>query len=149
MFRDVTDSDAAPLRDDLPRRDRPRRDPVELAALGLFAALSLWVLLLDGWQIIAHGQVWTGTDGVYIVDQLQYLAWIKSTALHGLVANLFVLRHTPADFFQPAVSLSAGLVVLGVPPWLSLLIWKPIAVGAVFFSFRAYVHSSVAGRPAR
>src|SRR5690349_11162909 len=79
---------------------RPRLDRVELAVLVVFAALSMWVLAIDVWRLLAKGGVWTGTDGVYIVDQLQYLAWIKSTATHGLVANLFVLRDTPADYFQ-------------------------------------------------
>ena len=57
MSHDVTAADAALMADDLPRRDRSRRDPVELGALALFSALSLWVLLLDGWQVIAHGRV--------------------------------------------------------------------------------------------
>ena len=149
MPRAVTATDAEPLALYGPERSRRSRDRVELGALGVFAALSLWVLALDLWQVIVHGQVWTGTDGIYIVDQLQYLAWIKSTALHGLVANLFVLRDTPADYFQPAVSLSAGLVLLGVPVWLSLLIWKPVAVVCVFFGFRAYVHRSLPGTSSR
>ena len=145
----VTATDAEPLPLDAPGQVRRSRDPIEFAALGVFAVLSLWVIALDLWQVIVHGQVWTGTDGIYIVDQLQYLAWIKSTALHGLVANLFVLRDTPADYFQPAVSLSAGLVMLGVPAWLSLLIWKPVAVVCVFFGFRAYVHRSLPGTSSR
>jgi hypothetical protein len=124
---------------------RPRLDRVELAVLVVFAALSMWVLAIDVWRLLAKGGVWTGTDGVYIVDQLQYLAWIKSTATHGLVANLFVLRDTPADYFQPAVSISAGLVRLGVPIWLSLLLWKPVAVAAIFFGFRFYIHESLGG----
>jgi hypothetical protein len=152
MPRAVTATDAEPLPQPAPgraRRARRLRDPVELAALGIFALLSLWVLALDLGQVINHGRVWTGTDGIYIVDQLQYLSWIKATSLHGLVANLFVLRDTPADYFQPAVSLSAGLVLLGVSPWLSLLIWKPVAVVCVFLGFRAYVHHSLPGRTAR
>ncbi|MBV9748540.1 MAG: hypothetical protein JO157_06990 [Acetobacteraceae bacterium] len=128
---------------------RARFDRVELAALGVFALLSLWVLALDLWQVIAHGQVWTGTDGVYIVDQLQYLAWIQSTAQHGLAANLFVLRDTPADYFMPAVTISGLLVKLGMPAWLSLLLWKPVALAATFFGFRAYIHASLPGRTAR
>src|SRR5947209_3012698 len=124
MPRAVTATeDAMPGREHVRRPRRRRLDRFELGALIVFGALSLWVLAIDLWHVANDGQVWTGTDGIYIVDQLQYLAWIKSTALHGLVANLFVLRDTPADYFQPAVFISAGLVKLGVPAWLSLLIW--------------------------
>ncbi|HEX9108128.1 MAG TPA: hypothetical protein VF832_12885, partial [Longimicrobiales bacterium] len=128
---------------------RPSRDLVELAALVLFGLLSLWVLGLDLYQVAAHGQVWTGTDGVYITDQMQYLAWIRDSAHHGLAANLFVLRGTPADYFQPAVEISALLTALGVAPWLALLLWKPVAVVCLFIAFRGYVHHSLANRAAR
>ena len=65
--------------------------------------MSLWVLALDLYQVVVHGRVWTGTDGVYLVDQMQYLAWIQSASHHLLSANLFVLHGTPADYLQPAV----------------------------------------------
>src|SRR5438105_2348822 len=110
-----------------PAAGRRRIDRFELGVLVAFAAVSLWVLALDLWQVVAHGRVWTGTDGVYIVDQMQYLAWIRSASHHLLASNLFVLRSTPADYFQPAVLISGGLSALGVAPSLSLLIWKPVA----------------------
>jgi hypothetical protein len=129
----------------VPRRTRRRLDRFDLALLTGFAAISMWVLALDAWQVIVHDRVWTGTDGVYIVDQLQYLAWIRDASHHFLASNLFVLRPTPADYFQPAVALSGGLSALGVVPWLSLLLWKPIAVGGCFFAVRAYVRDSLSG----
>ena len=55
-----------------------------------------------------------------------------------LSSNLFVLRATPDDYFQPAVVISGGLTALGVAPWLSLLLWKPVAVIAGFWAARAY-----------
>ncbi len=122
-----------------------RPDWFELSLLALFAVLSLWVMGVDLWQVVEHGRVWTGTDGVYVGDQLQYLAWIQSASHHFLVSNLFVLRGTPADYFMPAVSISAGLTALGVPAWLSLLLWKPVAVAAMFFAVRAYAHRSLGG----
>jgi uncharacterized membrane protein len=128
-----------------PRRRIRRLDRFDLALLTVFGAVSLWVLALDAWQVIGHGRVWTGTDGVYIVDQLQYLAWIRDASRHLFASNLFVLRPTPADYFQPAVALSGGLSALGVVPWLSLLLWKPVAVGGCFFAVRAYVRRSMAG----
>jgi hypothetical protein len=128
-----------------PRRRIRRLDRFDLALLTVFGVVSLWVLALDAWQVVGHGRVWTGTDGVYIVDQLQYLAWIRDASRHLFASNLFVLRPTPADYFQPAVALSGGLSALGVVPWLSLLLWKPVAVGGCFFAVRAYVRRSMAG----
>jgi hypothetical protein len=127
-------------------RRRRGLDRFDASMLALFGLLSLTVLALDLWQVVVHGRVWTGTDGEYIVDQLQYVAWIRDTAAHGLVSNLFVLHPTPADYFQPAVMISGGLTALGVAPWLSLLLWKPVAVVTFFLAVRAYVGRSLAGR---
>jgi hypothetical protein len=129
----------------IPPKRRRRLDRFDLALLVGFGVISMWVLALDAWQVVAHGRVWTGTDGVYIVDQLQYLAWIRDASKHLFASNLFVLRPTPADYFQPAVALSGGLSALGVVPWLSLLLWKPVAVGGCFFAVRAYVRDSLSG----
>jgi hypothetical protein len=125
----------------------PRRglDRFEMWVLAVFGAVSVFVLALDLWRVVFDHAVWTGTDGVYIVDQLQYLAWIRDASNHFLVSNLFVLRDTPADYFQPAVVISGGLTALGVPASLSLLLWKPVAVGTLFFAVRAYARRSVAG----
>ena len=143
---------AAPRRAGQPFATTPRRrrlDGFELAVLATFAAVSLWVLALDLWQVIADGRTWTGTDGVYIVDQMQYLAWIRDASHRLLVSNLFVLHSTAADYFQPAVAISGGLTALGVAPSLSLLLWKPVAVGAIFYVVRQYVHRSIDGLWAR
>jgi len=121
-------------------------DRFELAAFATLATLSLWVLGLDLWQVIAHGRVWTGTDGVYPGDQLQYLAWIRSASVHVLASDLFVIRPTPTDYLQPAIAISGGLSALGMAPWLSFLLWKPIAVVAFFAAVRAFVRRSLAGR---
>ena len=126
-----------------------KMDWFELAVLAAFAGVSVWVLGLDLWQVIAHGRVWTGADSIYGVDQFQYMAWIRSASHHGLVSNLFVLRSTRAIYFQPAIIVSGGLSAVGVAPWLALLIWKPIAVVAVFFVAREYVNRSLADRGAR
>jgi hypothetical protein len=122
---------------------RWRLDRFELAILAVFAALSVWVLALDLYQVAAHGLVWTGTDGFYLVDQMQYLSWIRDAAHQVLASNLFVLRHTPADYFQPAVVVSGGLSALGLAPWLTLLLWKPVAVIAAFYGVREYARRSL------
>jgi hypothetical protein len=131
-----------------PRRGLLQRriDRFDLGVLAVLAGVSIWLLGLDVWQVVAHGRIWTGTDGVLPQDQMQYLAWIQGTVSHGAAPNMFVLRHTPADFLQPIVAISAGLVALGLAPWLALLLWKPVAVGGVFFATRAYVHRTVAGQ---
>jgi len=128
-----------------PRPARRKTDFFELGVAGALAGVSVWILLLDLFQVVAHGRVWTGTDGLYLVDQMQYLAWIRDASHHALASNLFVLTPTPADFLQPAVLISGGLSALGVAPWLSLLLWKPVAVAAAFFAVRQYVRRSVAG----
>ncbi|MGH2871062.1 MAG: hypothetical protein ACRDL5_01195, partial [Solirubrobacteraceae bacterium] len=115
-------------------------DPWELAVLLAFAAFSIWIVALDLINAAAHGLVWTGTDGFFIVDQMQYLAWIQSASHHLLASNLFVLRSTPSDYFQPAISISGILTALGMPSWLALLLWKPVAVVALFAAARAVVH---------
>jgi hypothetical protein len=126
-------------------RRRRRLDWFELTVLAGFGIVSIWVLAVDLFQVVAHGRVWTGTDGVYLVDQMQYLAWIQSASHHLLSSNLFVLRATPADYFMPAVTVSAGLTALGVAPWLALLVWKPVAVLVAFLGFDAYICRTVQG----
>lgn len=121
-----------------PTPARPRLVASEWLLLAAFALCSVWVLGLDLWQVIEHGRVWTGTDGVYISDQMQYLGWVRSASQTGFVADLFVIHPTAAVYLQPAILVSGGLTALGVAPWLSLLLWKPIAVVALFLAIRAY-----------
>ena len=135
--------DLPPVRISPPRRRR--LDRFEWSVLLAFAAISMWVVALDLWRGVFDGQVWTGTDGVYIVDQMQYLAWIKDASKHLLASNLFVLRGTQADYFNPAVVVSGGLTALGMAPWLSLLLWKPVAVIGFFFAVRAFVWRLLSG----
>jgi hypothetical protein len=119
-------------------RARPPLERPEFLLLAAFALVSVWVLGLDLWQVVAHGRVWTGTDGVYISDQMQYLGWVTSASHSILVADLFVVHPTSAVYLQPAILVSGILAALGVPPALALLLWKPVAVGALFLAFRAY-----------
>jgi hypothetical protein len=48
-----------------------------------------------------------------------------------------VVRPTSAVYLQPAILVSGMLAALGVAPTIALLIWKPIAVVALFFAIRA------------
>jgi hypothetical protein len=131
------------------RQRRLRIGRFELAVLLAFAGLSAWVLALDLWQVTVHRQTWTGTDGVFVVDQMQYLAWIRDASHHVLISNLFMLAHSPADFFEPLFAISGGVAALGAAPWVVLLLWQPVAVLAVFFATRAYVHRALDGAAAR
>jgi hypothetical protein len=123
----------------------PRIDRFDLSVLAAFGLVSMWVLGLDLWRVVVDNRVWTGTDGIYIVDQMQYLAWIRDASNHVLSSNLYVLAHTPHDYFQPAVLISGGLTALGMAPWLSLLLWKPVAVVACFWAARAFARASLTG----
>jgi hypothetical protein len=123
-----------------------RLDAFELAVLVAFGLVSLWVLALDVRQVIVHHLVWTGTDGEFIADQMQYLAWIQDASKHLLASNMFVLRSTPHDYFQPIVIVSAAITRVGVAPWLSLLLWKPVAVLATFFAVRALAQRTLPER---
>jgi hypothetical protein len=130
-------------------RARRSLDRFDLGVLLVFGLVSVWVLGLDLWQVVVHGRVWTGTDGLYLVDQMQYLAWIRDASHHLLASNLWVLRPTAADYFQPAIMISGGMSALGMAPWLSFLLWKPVAVVAFFFAARAYMIRSLDGLWAR
>ncbi|MGZ4181398.1 MAG: hypothetical protein ACXVUL_12060 [Solirubrobacteraceae bacterium] len=142
--RAVLDHDVPPPAPPQARRKR-RLDTFDRVVFWVFAAISMWVVFVDLWQVVVNGRVWTGTDGVYIVDQMQYLAWIRDASHHVLSSNLFVLRATPHDYFQPAVTISGAITALGAAPWLTLLLWKPVAVVGGFWAARAYIRRSLPG----
>jgi hypothetical protein len=105
----------------------------------------LWVLALAVARAGATGRTWTGTDGVGLQDQMQYLAWIRDSARHVLASNLYDVVPSPHDYLQPLIAISALLAAAGMPPWLALLLWKPVAVAAVFFAIRGYVRRLLFG----
>lgn len=128
------------------RRSWRNLDGWEILILAVFAGLSIWVLAYDLWQAAALGHVWTGSDGIYPVDQLQYMAWVRDASHHLLVSDMYVLRPTPHDYLEPLVALAGGLTALGMAPWAALLVFQPVAVAAIFFAIRAYIHRSLSGR---
>ncbi len=117
--------------------------------LAAFAAVSAWTLGLDLWRVVVDGKVWTGTDGLFLTDQMQYLAWIQSASHHVLISDLFVVHSNPADYLQPLVAISGVLTAVGMAAWLSMLLWQPIAVVAMFFAVRAFARCNLSGRGAR
>ncbi len=124
-------------------------DSLGFGLLVLLLVAAGGVAGVDVWRATAHGGVWTGTDGLYLEDQMQYLAWILDASRHVLVSNLFVLHGTPHDYLQPAVVISGGLVALGVVPWLALLLWQPVAIVALFGAVRSLVYTQLSSRFSR
>ena len=104
------------------------------------------VLVLDLARISTHGGVWDGTQSAYVVDQLQYMAWIRDASTHLFASNLFVLHSTPHDYLQPMVAISGGLVALGVTPPIALLVWQPVAVVGLFVAVRGFVRVQLRSR---
>jgi hypothetical protein len=137
-------SDAA-MASSQPRLRGPHLDRFDTCLFGVLVALSLWTLGLDVWQVVLHGRIWTGTEAVYQEDGMQSLMWIEGILKHGASPDLYVLGRTPADFFQPLLAISAGVAALGIAPYVALLLWKPVAIVAIFFAVRAYVHRTVRG----
>ncbi len=127
------------------RLRRPHLDRFDACLFGVLVVLSLWTLGLDVWQVVWHARIWTGTEAVYQEDGMQSLMWIEGILKHGASPDLYVLGRTPADFFQPLLAISAGVAALGVAPYLALLLWKPVAIVAIFFAVRMYVHRTVEG----
>ncbi len=128
---------------------RWRLDPAEAVLFLGFAAVSVFTLSFNVITAAVHHRIWTGTDGLYVPDQMQYLAWIRDASHHVLASNLFVLTPTPHDYLQPVVTVSGGLTALGVAPWLALLLWKPVAVGGALLAIRAYVRRMTVPRGAQ
>ncbi|HEV3048244.1 MAG TPA: hypothetical protein VGY13_12895 [Solirubrobacteraceae bacterium] len=133
----------------MPSPSRPRVDRFDLFLLCVLAALSMWTIGLALWQVLAHGLVWTGSETVFFEDGFQSMMWIQGVAQHGASPDLYVLGPSSADFVQPLVEVSGGLTALGLAPYLALLLWKPVAVGGVFFAARAFVRATLDGLWAR
>jgi hypothetical protein len=125
--------------------ERLRPGWFEWLALVAFAAVSCWLIVVN-LHYAVHGLVWTGIDGEFPVDQMQFLAWIQDASHHVLASDLFVLRPTGHVYLQPMFALSGGLVALGAPSWVALLAWKPVAIVAVFFAVWVWCGRLLEGR---
>jgi hypothetical protein len=123
-------------------------DVFDWSVLLLFAALSMWVFfLLERKSTADH--VWTGTDGPFIGDQMQYLGWIEESAQHVLISNPFISRPTSGTFLHPGIAISGLLARFGLSASAAYLVWKPIAVVLLFVAVRAYVRRLCQGTAAR
>lgn len=112
----------------------------------LIGALCLWSLaplpLLWG-----GGDVFNGSDGIQVDDQMQYLAFIRDSGEHVLLSNRFDVVADPHLFLHPLYALSGLLWSLGASLPVAFLVWKPIAVGALAVACVAYVNRLLGHRP--
>ena len=54
-------------------------DAFDLVTLAAFLGVSMWTVgVLESQQ--TGLQSWTGTNGLYLGDQMQYLGWIRDSA---------------------------------------------------------------------
>jgi hypothetical protein len=74
----------------------------------------------------------TGGDGFLVADPLQYLTWLREAGEHGAVANLYDLEDGPSSFIHPGVLISGLLQRLGLGVVAAYMVWKPVAVIALF-----------------
>ncbi len=131
------------------------------ASAGRSAEKLTWVVLaaLTGWALVPvvyllaraalHHEMFAGGVSVVADDQLQYLAWVRSSGEHLLAADDFALRAGGHVFLQPMFLLSGLLWRAGVGIALSYLVWLPVAVGVLFAGFRCYTRRMLEPGPQR
>jgi hypothetical protein len=107
---------------------------VTLFALGI-APLAGLVL-----RVWTKGGVVTGADGFLVADPMQYLTWLREASDHLAVANLYDLASGPHSFVHPGVLVSGLLHQLGLGVAAAYLVWKPVAVLALFAGALALTH---------
>ena len=109
--------------------------------LGALVALVAWSVLPLAHLLLSAGEgdYFTGADGPFAADQLQYMAWIREAGEGFLIGNQFDLAPSADVFLHPMFVLSGLVWKLGASIQLAYLLWKPIAVAILFLGFRAYV----------
>jgi hypothetical protein len=116
---------------------RPRATAIEIALVAALAVWGLWPLVLalvhaaDTHTTFTGADGLIGADGVLGADQLQYLAWIRDAAGHGLASDLFTLAPSGHVYLQPIFTIAGGLTALGLSPALAYLLFKPVAILAL------------------
>ncbi len=124
-----------------------RAEIVLLVALGAWGLFPLVLLLVHAAALHARftgadGMI--GADGVLGADQLQYLAWTRDASAHGgLTSDLFSFAGGGHVYLQPMAALSAGLYRLGLSLPLAYLLWKPVAIVALFAAAVAWARRLV------
>jgi hypothetical protein len=118
----------------------PRLSAAEIGLLGLLGAWALFPLVLF---LVYAGQEhasFSGADGligaggILGADQLQYLAWIRDAGAHGLASDLFSLAPSGHVYLEPLFTISGWFWQAGVSVSVAYLIWKPVAVIALWLA---------------
>jgi hypothetical protein len=131
-----------------------RRVPPAVAAAAVLT-LAAWaffpVVLLAAHAGAIHAG-WTGADGligadgVLGADQLQYLAWGRSVAEHGLASDLFTLGRSGHVYLEPASGIAGGFAALGAGLVAGYLVVKAIAVVVLAGGVAAWCRRLLPGR---
>lgn len=128
----------------------PRVSRAEIVLLAALAAWALFpiVLLLEH---AAHTHTTftgadglIGADGVLGADQLQYLAWARDAGSHGLASDLFSLAPSGHVYLEPLFTITGALWRAGLSLQLAYLVWKPVAVLALFLAAVAWARRAFA-----
>jgi len=127
------------MRDSGPRASRA--EIVLLAALAGWALFPLVLLLVHAAHTHttftgANGLI--GADGVLGADQLQYLAWARDAATHGLASDLFTLTPSAHVYLEPLFTITGALSLIGLSLPLAYLLWTPVGVIALFLAAVAW-----------
>ena len=106
----------------------------------LMALLALWTFAPVVWLLTRthSGDLYTGADGPFAGDALQYLSWIRESGNHVLVANRFDTAPAGHVFLHPMFLLSGLLWKAGLPFQVAYLLWKPVAIVGVVAASAAY-----------
>ena len=122
-----------------PRVSRP--ELVLLAALAVWAMFPIVLLLVHASQthtIFTGADGLIGANGVLGADQLQYLAWARDAGTHGLASDLFTLEPNGHVYLEPLFTITGALWQIGLSLQLAYLLWKPLAVIALFVAAVAW-----------
>ena len=65
--------------------------------------------------LLTKGRPLSGVDGLLAADQLQYFAWIREAAHHGLIGNRFDLAPGDRAFLHPGFASPAACTRSGCP----------------------------------
>jgi hypothetical protein len=132
----------------------PRASRAEIVLLAALAAWGLFPLVLLLARAAALHAQFTGADGligadgVLGADQLQYLAWARDASAHGgLASDLFTLAPSGHVYLQPLFAITGALLHLGLSLPLAYLLWKPVAILAMFLAALAWARRAFPDRP--
>lgn len=106
-----------------------RAEGLVLAALALLAVAPLAGLLVRALQ--TDGSL-SGGEGFVVVDQAQYLAWIREVAAHGLIGNPFDLAGGERAFLHPGLLVAGAIHRLGLDVVATFALFKLPAVLVLF-----------------